>query len=221
MILAFSNSVPTFSLFAPPRTSTTSMSCNKPSSDNDVRMEEDKGPSPTSQFPDNWIYLKPVDLVMHAPQTCPTCDSMSNHMLLAMSQHLTSFEKAMEERTRGLSKQLRSAEGKIRELQFTEEELNHKLRSLRRENNELRDDLQRDRSRGRAMPMVALPHRSVPYDLAHHNNETRRKVQQVREERGIRSYSAVVQSSGPPPPNMSAVRPAVPPQAKAKMVSQR
>ena len=127
----------------------------------------------------------------------------------------------MEERTRGLSRQLRSAEGKIRELQFVEEELNHKLRSLRRENNELRDDLQRDRSRGRAMPTVALPQRSVPYDLAHHNNETRRKVQQVREERGIRSYSAVVQSSGPPPPNMSAVRPAVPPQAKAKMVSQR
>src|SRR5262245_34725222 len=193
------------------------MSSNRPSSDNDVRMEEDKGPPPV--FPDNWIYLKPVDLVMHAPQTCSTCDSMSTHMLLAMSQHLTSFEKAMEERTRGLSKQLRSAEGKIRELQFEEEELNHKLRALRRENNDLREDL-RDRSRGRAMSTVALPPRSGPYDAAHHNNETRRKVQQVREERGSRSYSTVVQSSGPPPPNMSAVRPAVPPQAKAKMVSQ-
>src|SRR5262245_57652212 len=126
------------------------MSCN----DNDVWMEEDKGPPPTSQFPDNWIYLKPVDLVMHAPQTCPTCDGMSTHMLLAMSQHLSSFDRAMEERTCGLSRQLRSAEGKIRELQFEEEELNHKLRLLRRENNDLRDELQRDRSMGHALPTV-------------------------------------------------------------------
>ena len=171
----------------------------------DDRMEEDKRPPP--EFPNNWVYVHELGLVIHMPGSCKQCDEFMAHSMQASVQRLRSYHEALMQRADRLNAQLRRANQRIEEQLDEETELRRQLRIARREAEDLREELARERTRGSSTSAVALPPRTGPYDERRHNNDTRRKVQQAREERNIRSYSSVVQSSEPPPSNIAMVPP--------------
>src|SRR5262247_3141579 len=171
----------------------------------DDHMEEDNRPPP--QFPDNWVYAQELDLVIHMPGSCKQCDDFLSHSMLASVQRLQSYCEALMERADSLNTKLRYANQRIEEFKEEENEMRRQLRVARREADDLREELVRERSWASLTMAVAPPPRPGPYDERRHTNDTRCKVQQVREERSARSYSSVVQSTVPPPSNVAVVPP--------------
>jgi hypothetical protein len=184
----------------------------------DDRMEEDNRPPP--EYPNNWVYAHELGLVIHMPGSCKQCDEFLSHSMQASVQRLRSYHEAVSQRADSMNAQLRRANHRIEEQMDEENELRRQLRIARREADDLRDELTRERSRGSSTQAVAMPPRTGPYDERRHNNDTRRKVQQAREERSTRSYSSVVQSPAPPSSNVP-VAPPPPPASSAGSSTQR
>ena len=170
------------------------------------RMEEDNSLPP--QFPDNWVYSRDVDLIIHMPGTCTQCNDFLSHSMQASLSHLRSYRQAREERASNTSGQLQRAHQAIESHQREIVDLRRQLRSTREELDRVHEDLSRERSRASSSAAVTPPLRGSPYDERRHNTDTRRRVIQGREERGTRSYSSVVQT---PEPSSSNVRRELPP----------
>src|SRR5262245_3465686 len=180
-------------------------------SQRDDRMEEDNCSPP--QYPDNWVYAEQVDLIIHMPGTCPQCNEFVSHSMLGSLSNLWLYRTARDDRAHRVNAQVSHAEDAIEGYRREIVDLRRQLRSTREELDHAYGELNRERSRFPAGSSTTPP-RSSPYDERQHNTETRRRVNQVREERNIRSSSAAVQAPAPPstivtrahPPSSSSTR---------------
>ena len=149
------------------------------SSQREDRMEEDNCPPP--QFPDNWVYSEQVDLIIHIPGTCPQCSDFVSHSLEGSLTNLRSYRTARDVRAHRVNAQVSHAHAAMDGYRREIVELRRQLRSAREDLDHAYGELNRERSRFPAGSSTTPP-RSSPYDERQHNTETRRRVNQVREE---------------------------------------
>ena len=184
----------------------------------DDRMEEDSRPPP--QFPDNWVYSEQVDLIIHMPGSCPQCSEFVSHSLQGSLSNLRSYRSARDERANRTDGQLSHAQSAIDAYRREIVDLRRQLRGAREEADRAYGELNRERSRFPA-GSATTPPRSSPYDERQHNTETRRRVNQVREERNIRSSSSAVQTPAPTSSNMARAPPPSSSSSRAESSAQR
>src|SRR5262245_14910737 len=180
-------------------------------SQRDDRMEEDNCSPP--QYPDNWVYAEQVDLIIHMPSTCPQCNEFVSHSMLGSLSNLRSYRTARDDRAHRVNVQVLHAEDAIEGYRREIVDLRRQLRSTREELDHAYGELNREHSRFPAGSSTTPP-QSSPYDERQHNTETRRRVNQVREERNISSSGSAGQAPAPPstmvtrahPPSSSSTR---------------
>src|SRR6202042_3196478 len=172
------------------------------------RMEEDNCPPP--QFPDNWVYSEQVDLIIHIPGTCPQCSEFLSHSLAGSLSNLRSYRTARDDRAHRVNAQVSHAHDAMDGYRREIVDFRRQLRSAREDLDHAYGELNREHSRflaGSSTTSSTTPPRPSPYDERQHNTETRRRVNQVREERNIRSSSLAVQTPAPPSSNMTRAEP--------------